>query len=82
MSQRHPFFRQLLKHALPCLLLIVSLSPLRLCAQSTFGSIVGTVKDSSGAVIPGATVMLTNTGTAAERTVMSPTSTATIACSI
>lgn len=70
MSQRHPFFRQLLKHALPCLLLIVSLSPLRLFAQSTFGSIVGTVKDSSGAVIPGATVMLTNIGTAAQRTVV------------
>lgn len=70
MSQHHPFFRQLLKHALPCLLLIVSLSPLRLFAQSTFGSIVGTVKDSSGAVIPGATVMLTNIGTAAQRTVV------------
>ena len=70
MSQRNPFFRQLLTHALPCLLLIVSLLPLRLFAQSTFGSIVGTVKDSSGAVIPGATVMLTNIGTAAERTVV------------
>ena len=31
---------------------------------------MGTVKDSSGAVIPGATVMLTNSGTAAERTVV------------
>jgi hypothetical protein len=70
MSKSHPFLRQLLKHALPCLLLIVSLLPLRLLAQSTFGSIVGTVKDSSGAVIPGATVMLTNIGTAAERTVV------------
>jgi hypothetical protein len=70
MSQRNPFFRQWLKHALPCLLLIVSLLPLRLFAQSTFGSIVGTVKDSSGAVIPGASVMLTNIGTAAERTVV------------
>ena len=70
MSQRNPFFRQLLKHTLPCLVLIVSLLPLRLFAQSTFGSIVGTVKDSSGAVIPGATVMLTNVGTAAQRTVV------------
>jgi Carboxypeptidase regulatory-like domain len=70
MSQRNPFFRQLLRHALPCLLLIVSLLPLKIVAQSTFGSIVGTVKDSSGAVIPGATVMLTNVGTAAQRTVV------------
>lgn len=32
-------------------------------AQSTFGSIIGTVKDPSGRVIPGATVRLTNVGT-------------------
>jgi hypothetical protein len=70
MSQKNPFFRQLLKHALSCLLLIVSLLPLKTLAQSTFGSIVGTVKDSSGAVIPGATVMLTNSGTAAQKTVI------------
>ena len=82
MSQRDPFLSQLERFspkntrtrksalALPCLLLIVSLLPLKTVAQSTFGSIVGTVKDSSGAVIPGATVMLTNIGTAAERTVV------------
>jgi len=29
-------------------------------SQSTFGSIVGTVLDSSGAVIPGASIRLTN----------------------
>src|SRR5580704_18509570 len=56
--------------AVPYLLLIASLLPLKSLAQSTFGSIVGTVKDSSGAVIPGATVMLTNSGTAAQRTVI------------
>ena len=56
--------------ALSWLLLTFSL-PLQLHAQSTFGSIVGTVKDSSGALIPGASVSLTNTGTAAERTVTS-----------
>jgi Carboxypeptidase regulatory-like domain/TonB dependent receptor len=38
-------------------------------AQSTFGSIVGTVKDSSGALVPGSTVTLTNAGTGAERAV-------------
>jgi hypothetical protein len=39
-------------------------------AQSTFGTILGTVHDSSGAVIPGATVTLKNTGTAAQRVVV------------
>jgi hypothetical protein len=70
MSQKNPFLRHSLKHAFSCLLLIVSLLPLKTLAQSTFGSIVGTVKDSSGAVIPGATVMLTNSGTAAQKTVI------------
>jgi hypothetical protein len=53
--------------ALPCLLFAFSLLPSQILAQSTFGSIVGTVKDSSGALVPGASVRLTNTGTAAER---------------
>ena len=35
--------------------------------QSTFGSIVGTVKDSSGDVMIGTTVTLINTGTSAKR---------------
>jgi hypothetical protein len=48
--------------ALPCLLLFL-LSPACTVAQSTFGSIVGTVKDSSGALVPGASVRLTNSGT-------------------
>jgi len=37
-------------------------------AQSTFGTILGTVHDKSGAVIPGATVTLINTGNSAQRT--------------
>lgn len=37
-------------------------------AQSTFGSILGTVTDSTGAVVSGASVSLTNAGTAAVRT--------------
>src|SRR3984957_4508968 len=37
-------------------------------AQSTFGSIVGTVKDQSGSVVPGATVTLVNQGTSATKT--------------
>jgi hypothetical protein len=41
-------------------------SPLE--AQSYYGSIVGTVSDASNAVIPGATVTLTNIGTKEKRT--------------
>jgi Carboxypeptidase regulatory-like domain len=37
-------------------------------AQSTFGSILGTVTDSTGAVVSGASVSLTNAGTSAVRT--------------
>jgi hypothetical protein len=40
-------------------------------SQSTYGSIVGTVHDVSGAVIPGATVTLLNTGTASQRVAVS-----------
>ena len=56
--------------ALPCVLLIFFLSPACTLGQSTFGSIVGTVKDSSGALVPGASVRLTNSGTGAERTMI------------
>ena len=38
-----------------------------LSAQSTFGTVLGTVKESSGAVVPNAAVTLTNTGTNAKR---------------
>ena len=89
MSQAHPSFEQFApsleqflsrcrqvarlswKYAFACLL-IFSLTP-RIHAQSTFGAIVGTVKDASGAVIPNATVRLTNAGTAAERVATSDT---------
>lgn len=36
-------------------------APAALRAQSTFGTLLGTVKDTSGAVIPGASVIVTNT---------------------
>src|SRR5262249_10280387 len=38
-------------------------------AQSTFGSFVGTVKDPSGSVVVGCTVIVKNLGTSASRTV-------------
>ncbi len=37
-------------------------------SQSTFGSIVGTVKDQSGSVVPGATVTLVNQGSSSKHT--------------
>jgi hypothetical protein len=49
-----------------CLFLFVSAD---LRAQSTQGTILGTVRDSSGAAVPGATVDLTNIETSARKTV-------------
>ena len=37
-------------------------------AQSTYGAILGTVRDSNGALLPGAQVTLVNTGTTATHT--------------
>ena len=54
-----------------CFLLLFSLPAL---AQSTFGEILGTVRDSSGAVLQGAQVALANTGTAATRTAVTDAS--------
>lgn len=49
-------------------ILLYSLAQRSAFSQSTFGSILGTVKDASGALIPGASATLTNTGTSASRT--------------
>jgi len=51
-----------------CSLIVLSAAPS--FAQSTFGEILGTVRDSSGAVVEGAQVTLTNTGTTASRTLV------------
>ena len=54
--------------------LLAVFAPAPATAQSVTGTILGEVKDSSGAVIPGATVTLVNPGTGFSRTVVSDTS--------
>ncbi len=51
--------------------LLVGASDIRLAAQGTTGTILGTVTDASGGTVPEATVTLTNTGTNATQTVVS-----------
>jgi hypothetical protein len=58
--------RVALRLLLACCMLALAVG--RLAAQSTFGAILGTVRDLSGALLPGAQVILVNTGTAATRT--------------
>ncbi len=58
---------RILRSLLASLALLVFVSP-SLYAQSTYGSVVGSVTDSSGAAISGATVTLTNVGTQEKRT--------------
>jgi hypothetical protein len=51
-----------------CVLLLVMLFGIGVCAQTIFGRISGTVTDSSDAVVPGATVTVTNSATNLVRT--------------
>ncbi len=51
------------------LIALLPLSPA--LAQTIQGSIIGTVKDNTGAVVPGASVTLTNTGEGTTRTLTS-----------
>ncbi|MBB5056317.1 outer membrane receptor protein involved in Fe transport [Granulicella aggregans] len=53
------------------LILFIALMATFSQAQSTFGTILGTVKDSTGAVVPGAMILLTNKGTTSTRTATS-----------
>jgi carboxypeptidase family protein len=56
------------------LVLSVSLLPRPLAAQAVTGTILGTVRDASGGALPGATVVLVNTGTGFTRTYTSDSS--------
>ena len=49
-------------------LLLLGVSPVPTRAQSVMGAIQGTVVDQSGAILPGATVVVTNSGTGLART--------------
>lgn len=53
-------------------LLVAQAVPLR--AQSTFGTLLGTVKDATGAVVPDARVVITNTDEGAARTITTDSS--------
>ena len=50
-----------------CLAVLIFLCLASLSAQVNKGNLTGSVRDSSGAVVPGATLRLVNTGTGAER---------------
>jgi hypothetical protein len=67
-ERRFGFTRTLL--LLTCL---AGISPQDTFAQTSYGSIVGTVNDASGASVPGATVTLTNLGTSEKRAADSDT---------
>src|ERR1700678_1811541 len=58
----------LAKRVVVALLACVMSSTMAAHGQSTFGSIVGTVKDQSGSVVPDATVTLVNQGSSAKHT--------------
>ncbi|PYQ92245.1 MAG: hypothetical protein DMG02_02270 [Acidobacteria bacterium] len=53
-----------------CLIVAASLWPRPVAAQAVTGTILGSVTDTTGAAVPGATVTLTNLGTGLTRTVV------------
>ena len=61
-------FRGPVRRTLLVLALCFSMKSLPAHSQNTFGSIVGTVTDNSGAAVSGATVTLTNAATGERRT--------------
>src|SRR5881396_2518862 len=63
-------WRTKVKRAVLGLIIAASLLPGSLAAQAVTGTIIGVITDSSGAVMPGASVTLTNTGTGLTRIVI------------
>ena len=64
-------FRIRLPHISILIVCLLAFTGHSIQSQSTFGTILGTVQDASGAVIPGAEVTLLNTGTSAQRVISS-----------
>src|SRR2546426_1386492 len=60
--------RRLAEALLGVVLVAIGLSAVPAAAQAVFGAISGTVTDSSGAVLPGATVSVTNVATSVTKT--------------
>ena len=80
-----------LKRVVPIACVVFALMPRPLAAQAVSGTILGDVTDTTGAVIPGATITLTNAGTGFTRNLVSdvkgeytapsiPTGTYTVTC--
>ena len=65
------FLRAKAGQIITCCFLLLAMSGVTMSAQSTYGTILGTVHDSSGAVIPNAQVTLLNQGTNAKRVLVS-----------
>jgi hypothetical protein len=61
--------KRILLEALSCLLFMLAVIPTTVNGQNVTGTILGAVKEQSGAVVPGATVTITNAGTGLVRTV-------------
>src|SRR5262245_20471706 len=60
----------MLKKLFSALFVLALASPVLAQSQGANGSIEGTISDSSGGVLPGVTVTITNTGTGTERNVV------------
>ena len=70
---RLPLRLRVLAAALAGVAILCCLAPPPAGAQAVSGTILGIVQDSTGAVVPGATVTLVNTGTGFSRSVVSDT---------